>query len=142
MRELKPDRAGSTSHRRHRPPTRLAPGFAALTAREREVVMRLLTGKTGKETAFELGIAHATVRVLLGRARARLGVSTQHELLALPALQALCAKPVSWAQKARQTVADDNQSKRQTGPRPTIEPTMNPVAAPAPPPTRAPNIMP
>lgn len=69
--------------------TRLAQGLAALTARERQVVMRLLSGQTGKETAFDLGIAHATVRVLLARARARLGVSNQHELLALPAVQAL-----------------------------------------------------
>jgi DNA-binding CsgD family transcriptional regulator len=42
-----------------------APG---LSPREREVLTLLGRGQTPKEVAFELGIAHSTVRVLRARA--------------------------------------------------------------------------
>jgi DNA-binding CsgD family transcriptional regulator len=70
-----------------------APGLSALTEREREVVASVAIGKSGKEAAYDLGISHATVRVLLGRARARLGVTTMRELFALPAIRAMRGEP-------------------------------------------------
>jgi len=39
-----------------------------LTAREGQVVAMLADGRTRKEVAFALGIAHSTVRVLYSRA--------------------------------------------------------------------------
>jgi DNA-binding CsgD family transcriptional regulator len=39
-----------------------------LTARERQVVAMLADGRTRKEVAYALGIAHSTVRVLYSRA--------------------------------------------------------------------------
>jgi DNA-binding NarL/FixJ family response regulator len=43
-------------------------GTAELTEREQQVLTLIETGRTRKEVAFDLGIAHSTVRVLLGRA--------------------------------------------------------------------------
>jgi DNA-binding CsgD family transcriptional regulator len=54
----------------------------SLTAREREVVARVAAGQSTKEVAYELGIADVTVRVLLSRAAARLGVGSRAALLA------------------------------------------------------------
>jgi len=44
-----------------------------LSAREHQVVSLVGEGKSRKEVAFELNIAHATVRVLYARARKKLG---------------------------------------------------------------------
>jgi DNA-binding CsgD family transcriptional regulator len=46
-----------------------------LTEREREVLARARDGHTYKEIAYDLGIAASTVRVLVHRAAARLGVT-------------------------------------------------------------------
>jgi len=43
-----------------------------VTPRERQIIERLAGGLTPKEIAFELGVAHATVRVLYARAMKRL----------------------------------------------------------------------
>jgi DNA-binding CsgD family transcriptional regulator len=43
--------------------------------------------------AYELGIAHSTVRVLLGRACARLGAQTRNELIARLNERELTAPP-------------------------------------------------
>jgi DNA-binding CsgD family transcriptional regulator len=64
---------------RENPPD--APGPEALTARERQVIGFAKLGHHNKLIAYELGIADSTVRVLLARAAARLGVRTRAELL-------------------------------------------------------------
>lgn len=57
-------------------------GPAALSARERQVVSGLLHGHSLKVIAYELDLSHSTVRVLLGRARKKLGARTREELVA------------------------------------------------------------
>jgi DNA-binding CsgD family transcriptional regulator len=66
-----------------------APGLDLLTERERQVVASAALGRTNKEIAYEIGIASATVRVLMSRACARLGVRSRKELTDLPAVRAL-----------------------------------------------------
>ncbi len=57
-------------------------GLESLTDRERQAVAYLVVGQSTKETAYALGISDATVRVLLARAAARLGVRSRADLLA------------------------------------------------------------
>jgi DNA-binding CsgD family transcriptional regulator len=57
------------------------PGQAALSARERQTASLAALGHSNKVIAHDLGLAHSTVRVLLARAAAKLGVSTRAELL-------------------------------------------------------------
>jgi DNA-binding CsgD family transcriptional regulator len=64
-------------------------GFGRLTDRERQVVVHAALGLTNKEIAYTLGISDATVRVLVTRAAARLGVRTRKQLLAHPAMREL-----------------------------------------------------
>lgn len=64
-------------------------GLEALTDRERQAVAYLAIGQSTKETAYALGIADTTVRVLLGRAAAKLGVGSRAALLAHPEVNAL-----------------------------------------------------
>lgn len=58
-----------------------APGPALLSKREKEIIGYAQLGHHDKLIAYELGIAHSTVRVLLGRAKAKLGVRSRKELL-------------------------------------------------------------
>jgi DNA-binding CsgD family transcriptional regulator len=58
-----------------------APGPAALSARERQVLGFAKLGHHNKLIAYELGIASSTVRVLLARAAAKLGVRSRRDLL-------------------------------------------------------------
>lgn len=58
-------------------------GLEALSMREREIAALALLGRSNKVIAYELGLAHATVRVLLARACRKLGVRTRVALLAL-----------------------------------------------------------
>lgn len=53
-----------------------------LSEREQQVANLAALGRSNKVIAYELGIAHSTVRVLLGRACARLGAQTRNELIA------------------------------------------------------------
>jgi DNA-binding NarL/FixJ family response regulator len=55
---------------------------ARLSEREQQVVLCLSMGLTNKEAAYELGLSHSTVRVLVARACAKLGVSSRDELIA------------------------------------------------------------
>jgi DNA-binding CsgD family transcriptional regulator len=57
-------------------------GLAALSTRERQVVAYLALGQSTKETAYALGISDVTVRVLVGRASTKLGVSSRDSLIA------------------------------------------------------------
>ena len=66
--------------RRNAPPTLPLP--ETLTQRERQVMTLLLLGRTPKLAAYELGIAHSTVRVLVSRALGKLGATTVNEVLA------------------------------------------------------------
>jgi DNA-binding CsgD family transcriptional regulator len=66
-----------------------SPGLDALTEREQQIVASAATGQSTKEIAYELGISHGTVRVLLARACGRLGVSSKKELLDLHLIRAL-----------------------------------------------------
>jgi DNA-binding CsgD family transcriptional regulator len=56
-----------------------------LSARERQVVSYVAFGHTNKLIAYELGISHSTVRVLLARAAAKLGVPSRGDLARLAA---------------------------------------------------------
>lgn len=53
-----------------------------LSEREKQVVALGSLGRTNKLIAYELGIAHATVRVLFARAARKLGVQSRPELIA------------------------------------------------------------
>jgi len=48
---------------------------APLTPRERQIVDSVLSGRTTKEIAFDLGVSDTTVRVLYSRAMKKLGRS-------------------------------------------------------------------
>jgi DNA-binding CsgD family transcriptional regulator len=54
--------------------------LSLLTRRERQVLELVLGGRETKVIAYELGLADATVRVLLARASAKLGARSRHEL--------------------------------------------------------------
>jgi DNA-binding CsgD family transcriptional regulator len=51
-----------------------------LSARERQVVSYVSVGHSNKLIAYELGISHSTVRVLVARSMAKLGVRSRVEL--------------------------------------------------------------
>jgi DNA-binding CsgD family transcriptional regulator len=64
-------------------------GLESLTERERQAVAYLAISQSTKETAYALGIADATVRVLLSRAAAKLGVRSRSALLSHPEVRRL-----------------------------------------------------
>lgn len=66
---------------RRNPPTTI-PLPESLSLRERQVMSLLLLGRTPKVVAYELGIAHSTVRVLVSRALAKVGAKSVDELRA------------------------------------------------------------
>jgi DNA-binding CsgD family transcriptional regulator len=57
-------------------------GLAQLSRREREVVRQAVLGLSNKAIAYNTGLAHSTVRVLLARAAAKLGAHSRAELVA------------------------------------------------------------
>jgi DNA-binding CsgD family transcriptional regulator len=57
------------------------PGPGAFTTRERQVVGYAALGHDNKIIAYDLGIAHATVKVLMARAAAKLGVHSRAEVI-------------------------------------------------------------
>lgn len=64
-----------------------SPSFEALTGRERQVVLQAALGFSNKEIAYALGISDSTVRVLMARAAARLGVRSRTEVVSHPLLE-------------------------------------------------------
>jgi PAS domain S-box-containing protein len=66
-----------------RRPGRVAGGRAALSAREREVVHLVALGRTGREIADELHIAHDTVRTHVRNAPGKLGARSRAQLVAI-----------------------------------------------------------
>jgi DNA-binding CsgD family transcriptional regulator len=52
-----------------------------LSRRERDVVRWALAGKSNKVIAYEMGVAHSTVRVLMARAAAKMGATSRSDLL-------------------------------------------------------------
>ena len=66
-----------------------ASATSRLSWRERQVVACLAMGQTNKEAAYELGLSHSTVRVLVARACAKLGSTTREHLVATYRLEAL-----------------------------------------------------
>jgi DNA-binding NarL/FixJ family response regulator len=58
-----------------------APGPEQLSERERQVVSFAVLGHHDKLIAYELGVSHSTVRVLLHRARRKLRVESRAELV-------------------------------------------------------------
>jgi DNA-binding NarL/FixJ family response regulator len=54
-------------------------GEAPLAPREREVLLLVAAGRTNRQIAFELGISEETVKTLLERAYAKLGVRRRAE---------------------------------------------------------------
>lgn len=61
-------------------------GSKTLTDRERQIVAHVRLGQTSKVIAYTLGISDSTVRVLLARAYAKLGVRGRADLVALTKL--------------------------------------------------------
>ena len=57
--------------------------LSALTVSERAVAERAARGLHNKAIAFELGLAHSTVRVLCARAASKLGARSRRELVDL-----------------------------------------------------------
>jgi len=72
--------------RENRPALR---GLAALSERERQVVVYLALGRSTKEIAYALGISDSTVRVLLARAATRLRARNRQQLVRLATRHAL-----------------------------------------------------
>jgi DNA-binding CsgD family transcriptional regulator len=70
-----------------------AAGLIALSSRERQVVACLALGQSTKEAAYALGISDATVRVLLARAVAKLGVRSRAALLDHPEVRRVQREP-------------------------------------------------
>jgi DNA-binding CsgD family transcriptional regulator len=64
-------------------------GLTKLTDREQQVVASAAAGRSTKEIAYDLGISHATTRVLMSRAYRRLGVRSRSQLFELPCIQRL-----------------------------------------------------
>jgi DNA-binding CsgD family transcriptional regulator len=56
--------------------------LAPLSPREQQVVALAALGRTNKLIAYELGLAHSTVRVLMARASVKLGTTTRSDLIA------------------------------------------------------------
>ena len=54
---------------------------AKLSEREQQVAALAALGRSNKVIAYELGISHSTVRVLLWRACSRVGARTRSELM-------------------------------------------------------------
>jgi DNA-binding CsgD family transcriptional regulator len=65
-----------------RQPHPTAIGSRSLTESERRVVELAAYGLSPKESAYELGVSHSTVRVLLMRAARKYGVRSRAELMA------------------------------------------------------------
>ena len=61
---------------------RRAPRAGALSPREREVLRLVTTGATNREISATLGIGAETVKTLLSRIYAKLGVSRRAEAIA------------------------------------------------------------
>ena len=76
------------------------PGPGALTQRERQVLGYAALGHDNKIIAYDLGIAHATVKVLMARAATKLGARTRADAISvyLTACGAASAAPaeVAW----------------------------------------------
>lgn len=56
-------------------------GMTLFSARERECLALALQGRPNKSIAYELGVANATVRVLMSRAAQKIGARSRRELL-------------------------------------------------------------
>jgi DNA-binding CsgD family transcriptional regulator len=54
----------------------------ALTLRERQIVAYAALGHDNKVIAYDLGIAHSTVKVLMARAANKIGAKSRSELIA------------------------------------------------------------
>jgi DNA-binding CsgD family transcriptional regulator len=65
-----------------RQPNATARGAESLTESERRVVELAAYGLSPKESAYELGVSHSTVRVLLMRAARKYGARSRAELMA------------------------------------------------------------
>ena len=59
----------------------LSAGATPLTEREHQIVALAVLGLHNKLIAYNLGISHSTVRVLMARAARRLGASCREELI-------------------------------------------------------------
>ncbi len=74
---------GSTERDDDRLRDRLSVAAPALTARERDVCIAIVSGMTSEAIALELGISINTVLTYRKRAYARLGITSQNELMRL-----------------------------------------------------------
>jgi DNA-binding NarL/FixJ family response regulator len=87
LRTLRLARAGRPAFDSRHP--RRAPGRAALSPREREVVRLIAAGATNREVAAALGVRPETVKTLLGRTFAKLAVRRRAEAVAVAHAQGM-----------------------------------------------------
>jgi DNA-binding NarL/FixJ family response regulator len=80
LRTLRAVAAGGTAFDTRHP--RRAPGRAALSPREREVIRLVASGATNREIARTLGVGEETVKTLLTRAFDKLGVRKRAQAVA------------------------------------------------------------
>ncbi len=73
---------GSSTYDPEHPRGRADDGSTPLSRREREVLSRVAAGATNNEIATDLGIGEETVKTLLARAYAKLGVRRRAEAVA------------------------------------------------------------
>jgi DNA-binding CsgD family transcriptional regulator len=66
------------------------PGLDALTKRERQIIGYAALGHDNKVIAYDMGIAHSTVRVLVARAASKLGVRSRDDVIT--AYRSLCRR--------------------------------------------------
>ncbi|MEO8178032.1 MAG: protein kinase [Deltaproteobacteria bacterium] len=78
--QKQPETVGKTHIRAlANPPCSVGP--SALSAREQQVTALAALGRSNKLIAYELGLAHATVRVLIARAARKIGARSRAELI-------------------------------------------------------------
>jgi DNA-binding CsgD family transcriptional regulator len=80
LREHAGSDGSSLIHAHANPP--IACGPSVLSAREQQVAALAALGRSNKLIAYELGLAHSTVRVLMARAARKLGAHSRLELIA------------------------------------------------------------
>jgi len=89
---------------------------AHLTARERDVMTRVIAGKTNREMAQELGLSPRTIEVHRGRLMGKLGAESLADLVRL-GLNSPAILPHEQAGRAPRTATPRSRKKRVTSPR-------------------------
>lgn len=85
----------------HEQRTAIRRKFATLTARETEVLRRVIAGRLNKEIAFELGVVEKTIKVHRGRASQKLGTRSVVAFVRLVSMAGVtpCSSPEPYSQQ-------------------------------------------